>query len=196
MKKIITFLLLVLTFPSLVLAAPAYKSLSLEEALKDEKIEYDLGDYTETDDKVTIYLFRGKGCSHCYEFLEYVSSSLVKEYGQYFKIKTYEVWNNSDNAKLMQDVSNYLKDDASGVPYIIIGDKTFNGYAESMNEDIKTAIKNLYDSEEKYDVLEQMEKNPQKTKKTKQSSSTFTIIFIIVAATVIALLLFNNKEQK
>lgn len=195
MKKIITFLLLVLMLPTLVLAKPEYKSLTLEEALKDEKIEYDLGGYEETDEKATIYLFRGKGCSHCYEFLEYVSSDLIKKYGNYFKIITYEVWNNADNAKLMQEVSDYLDDDASGVPYIVIGDKTFNGYAESMNEEIESAIKELYDSEERYDVLTQIETNPKETKK--KSDNTFTIVSIIFAATAIFILIITSiKKQK
>ena len=195
MKKIVTFLLLVIMLPTVAFAKPANESLSLEEALKDEKIEYNLDGYEETDEKPTIYLFRGKGCSHCYEFLEYVSSSLIKEHGDHFKMVTYEVWNNSDNAKLMQEVSDYLDDDASGVPYIIIGKKTFNGYSESMNKEIEEAIEELYNSEEKYDIFEQMEKHPKKAKK--KSSNTPTIIFIVLAAAaIVVLLITSSKKQK
>ncbi len=193
MKKIITFLLLILTVPTIVLAKPTYKSLTLKEALDDEKIEYNLDGYEETDDKATIYLFRGKGCSHCYEFLEYVSSSLVKEYGDYFKLESYEVWQNTDNAKLMQEVSDYLNDNASGVPYIIIGDKTFNGYAESMNEQIETAIMNLYNSEERYDVLEQMKENP---KAKLKKDNKFTIVITIAAAIAIIALVVTGFKRK
>lgn len=198
MKKYITFLLLVLLLPSIVLAAPSYQSKTLEEALKEEKIDNDLGDYQETDDKVTIYLFRGAGCSHCYEFLEYVSSDLMKEYGDKFKVVTYEVWKNENNAKLMQKVSDYFKDDASGVPYIIIGDKTFNGYATSMNDEIKEAIDKLYNSEEKFDVFDKIDINsnePEKT--TSEQDSTMIIVFILFAVVaIIALVIAGIKKNK
>ena len=198
MKKYITFLLLVLLLPSIVLAAPSYQSKTLEEALKEEKIDNDLGDYQETDDKVTIYLFRGAGCSHCYEFLEYVSSDLMKEYGDKFKVVTYEVWKNESNAKLMQKVSDYFKDDASGVPYIIIGDKTFNGYATSMNDEIKEAIDKLYNSEEKFDVFDKIDINsnePEKT--TSEQDSTMIIVFILFAVVaIIALVIAGIKKNK
>lgn len=197
MKKYITFLLLVLMVPSMVFAKTTYTSKSLTEALDDEDITYDLGDYEETDDKVTVYLFRGKGCSHCYEFLEYVSSDLIKEYGNYFKLVSYEVWNDSNNAQLMQEVSDYLGDDASGVPYIVIGDKTFNGYAESMNDEIKNAIKDLYDSEDRYDVLKQIELNPKETKKKSSSDNSVTVVFTIFAAiAIVVLIVTSTKKQK
>lgn len=195
MKKFAILLLLVILMPTMVLAASKYERKTLEEALKDEEIEYDLGDYKENDDQVTIYLFRGKGCSHCYEFLEYVSSTLIKEYGDKVKVATYEVWNNKSNSQLMQKVSDYFKDDASGVPYIVIGDKTFNGYSESMNDDIKTAIDNLYNSEEKFDVFDKIDLNaePEEEEKT---DSTLTIVFIIFAAiAIVALIVTSIKKQ-
>ena len=198
MKKYITFLLLILLMPSFVLAS-SYESKTLSEAIKDEEIKNDLGDYDDNEEKPVIYLFRGKGCSHCYEFLEYASSDLVKEKGDKFRMVTYEVWNNEANAKLMQKVSDYFKDDASGVPYIVIGDKTFNGYSESMNKEIEEAIDKLNDSEEKFDVLTKidMKSSPKKEKKSKQDN-TFTIVFIlfaIVALIVLVVTSFRKKEM-
>lgn len=196
MKRLITFLLLLLLMPTIVFAKEP-TSMTLEEALKEEKIEYDLEGYEESDEKPTIYLFRGKGCSHCYEFLEYVSSSLVKDYGDKFKMVTYEVWNNEENAKLMEQVSEYLGDDASGVPYIVIGDKSFNGYAESMNDEITDAIDKLADSDEKYDVLEKMESAPKKeSKKSSKSSSTITIVFMLFAAVGLTVLIVTSLKRK
>ncbi|MBR2833027.1 MAG: hypothetical protein IKE75_01075, partial [Bacilli bacterium] len=152
MKKYITLLLLILLMPSFVLAA-SYESKTLSEALKDEEIENDLEGYDDNEEKPVIYLFRGKGCSHCYEFLEYASSDLVKEKGDKFRMVTYEVWNNKENAELMQKVSDYFEDEANGVPYIVIGEKTFNGYSKSMNKEIEEAIDKLNEDEEKFDVL-------------------------------------------
>ena len=42
---------------------------------------------------------------------------------------------------------------AGGVPYIIIGDNVFPGYAETYDDSIKDAIKKLYDSEDRFDVF-------------------------------------------
>ena len=196
MKKITVLLLLVMLMPTIVLAAPKYESKTLEEALKDEKIEYDLGDYEEKDDQVTIYLFRGKGCSHCYEFLEYVSSKLIKEYGDKIKVVTYEVWNNKNNSKLMEKISDYFKDDASGVPYIVIGKKTFNGYAESMNDELKSAIDDLYDSDERFDVFDKIDLSKETSESEEKSDSTLTIVFIIFAAIAIVALIVTSINKK
>lgn len=196
MKKYITFLLLILLMPSLVLAA-SYESKTLSEAIKDEKIENDLEGYDDNEEKPVIYLFRGKGCSHCYEFLEYASSDLVKEKGDKFRMVTYEVWNNEANAELMQKVSDYFKDDASGVPYIIIGEKTFNGYAKSMNKEIEEAIDKLSDSEEKFDVLTKIDMNStiKKEKKSKQDN-TFTIVFMLFAVVALIVLVVTSFRKK
>ena len=33
-------------------------------------------EYTENDKQVTIYLFRGLGCTHCKDFLEFLNSNV------------------------------------------------------------------------------------------------------------------------
>lgn len=196
MKKYITFLLLILLMPSFVLAA-SYESKTLSEALKEEKMDNDLGDYDDNEEKPAIYLFRGDGCPHCTEFLEYASSKLVKEKGDKFRLVTYEVWKNENNAELMQKVSDYFKDDASGVPYIIIGDKTFNGYAESMNKEIEEAIDKLNDSEEKFDVLTKIDMNSTTKKETKsKQDNTFTVVFMLFALVALIVLVVTSFRKK
>lgn len=196
MKKYITFLLLILLMPSIALAA-SYESQTLSDAIKDEGITGDLEGYDDNEEKPVIYLFRGKGCSHCYEFLEYASSDLVKEKGDKFRLVSYEVWNNEANAELMQKVSDYFKDDANGVPYIVIGEKTFNGYSKSMNKEIEEAIDKLNDSEEKFDVLTKidMKSSVKKQKKSKQNN-TFTIVFMLFAAVALILLVVTSFRKK
>lgn len=189
MKKIMAILLVLLLMPTIVFAKDP-ESMSLEDALKEEEIEYDLGDYQESDQKVNVYLFRGKGCSHCYEFLEYVSKDLIKESGEYFNLVTYEVWNNEDNKELMDKVAEYLGEEAGGVPFIVIGDKVFAGYAESMNDEMKEAIKKLYDSEDRYDVIKKLETDPSvKDKKKSKNDSTMTVVFILFASVALVVLI-------
>ena len=78
MKKLFGLLLamLMLVSPFMVRAVTAdeeeidirkYKTLNFREILAQENIKEEFKDYSETDDQVTIYLFRGQGCSHCHE---------------------------------------------------------------------------------------------------------------------------------
>ena len=57
-------------------------------------------------------------------------------------------------------ISGFLGEEARGVPYIIIGDKVFAGYSSSDDNDLKSAIKKLYDTKKskRYDVLKEYKK--------------------------------------
>lgn len=97
------------------------------------------------DKKVDIYIFYGDGCPHCHKAFEFFDS-IEEEYGKYYNIKKYETWYSTRNNKLMYDVAQGFSEDTEklGVPYIIIGDKTFVGYTEDYNDGIKEAIVNAY----------------------------------------------------
>lgn len=115
--------------------------------MKDNK-EIKLTDMTENNisyskEKINIYLFYGEGCPHCEELKNYLNSLDNKE-KSYFDIYTFEVWNNSTNQQFMKDSAKSLNKEVSGVPFLIIGNKTFEGYSESMNIKIKKAIETEY----------------------------------------------------
>ena len=106
---------------------------------------------------------------------------------------TFEIWNDDDNSALMDTVGDFFGDNDSnfGIPYIIIGDKTFVGYAESMNTSIESAITSLYNSSNRYDVFEEMAKG----KTTDSKSNTTAIVLwnlVITAAGVIVVIIHNN----
>lgn len=119
------------------------------------------------NDKATIYLFRGKGCGYCRALLTFLNS-INDEYGDLYELESYEVWNNQDNYELMGSISAFLEQPAKGVPYLIIGKEVFPGYAESYNEEIKTAIKKLYNTKEseRYDVFDEYTKKGNTLKKS------------------------------
>ena len=125
---------------------------SFQEMLDEEKIEKDFSNYVETDDQIIIYLFRGTGCNYCKEFLKFLNS-IAKDYGTYFRVVGFEVWYNTENSKLLSKVADLTGVAASGVPYIIIGDKVFNGYASKYNDEIKEKIIDEYYSNFRYDVI-------------------------------------------
>ena len=191
-KKICLLLLLVIGLVLLPINAYAktYSTLDLKETLADDSIEESFENYSPSKDAITIYLFRGKGCGYCHAFLEFLNS-ITEEYGKYFTLTSYEVWNNADNAELMDEVSNYLDNPAGGVPYIVIGDKVFAGYASDYDEGIKEAIKELYNTKKnkRYDVLTEMKKHPKKTTSTSSADVNkvliWNIIFIAFASIVI-----------
>ena len=83
--------------------------------------------------EVNIYMFRGDGCTYCAKALTWFEEIEAEE-GKYFNLITYEVWNDEENKALMDRVANYMKDDVSGVPYIIVGKKTYTGFDDSYKE--------------------------------------------------------------
>ena len=188
MKKLILVLVLVLGLALPMYAKAATTSLNLKQALEEEEIELSKGfeTYKETDDQAIVYLFRGHGCGYCHAFLEFLNS-IVEEYGKYFKVVSYEVWYDQENATLMDTVSKYLNNPAQGVPYIVIGDQVFAGYAESYDDQIKSAIKSLYDTKvsDRYDVMKEMEENPNKEDKTTIKTITKNIVLATIIATVV-----------
>ena len=208
MKKILYLIILVgvLVLPFKV-KAEDYATLNFPDVLKEEEIDLKNTSYKETDDQITIYLFRGKGCSYCRGFLNFMNDN-SKELGKYFKIVSYEVWNNEANASLLTDVSNYLEQPADGVPYIIIGDQVFAGFTEAAyGQKVKDAIMDLYntDKSERYDVFKQMELNPTNTNSSKDTDgakssksnlvSLLLNLLFIVAGTV-SIIVYNSINFK
>lgn len=88
---------------------------------------------------VLIYEFYGNGCPHCtnsFVWFDYIE----EEYGKYFDLVKFEVWYNQDNSNLMMEVGKTLGDNVSGVPYIVVGDKSFIGFGETSKQEILDQI--------------------------------------------------------
>jgi glutaredoxin len=86
-------------------------------------------------EKVTIYVFRGHGCSHCYGLLNYLYGNMSK-YTDYINVVAYEVWNNTDNQTLMNAVASARNETVQGVPYIVVGSNySKNGYGSTTDGD-------------------------------------------------------------
>ena len=99
----------------------------------------------EDNKEVKVYFFRGQGCSHCAEAEEWFKS-IEEEYGERFKIVDYETWYNQDNAKLMEAIAKSRGETVEGVPYIIIGNKSWNGFTESYEQEIINELKTNYNN--------------------------------------------------
>ena len=222
-KKILLFVamcLLVFPLTTKAISIDKYNTLNLKEALKDEEIDEAFKSYKETDKQVTIYLFRGKGCGFCRAFLTFLNS-IVDEYGKYFKVVSFEVWNDAENSALLSSVAAFMNKDLQGVPFIVIGDKVFDGYSDSYDEDIKSTIKKLYDSKDRYDVFDEMtEEDLEVTATTPETETTdgtdnvtgeysntssgkdisnsevLLITFLLFAVNIIVIVAYINYENK
>ena len=193
MKKILSILLVGLLFVPM-LASAEVTTQNLEEVLTEEGIKHDLKDYKESEDKINIYLFRGNGCGHCKNFITFLYKN-IDELGKYFNLVSYEISYNQDNSKLMSEVSKFFGEEATGVPYIVIGDKYFAGFGEGLKEDIKKAIKDLYEEKDRYDVFEEIEKPVEDTATFKDTSPQVIAwnAFFTALATVVILFINNRK---
>lgn len=197
-KKIKLFIIILLGFIFLPnnVKAISYNTLNLKQTLADEEITEKFKNYKETSDAITIYMFRGKGCGYCRAFLEFLNS-ITSEYGKYYKLVSYEVWNDTNNNKLMGEVSSFLGQSAGGVPYIIIGDKVFSGYAEDYNDSIKQAITDLYKTKKnkRYDVFTEMKKNSNNNNSYSTNAIIFSLIYTVIS-TIIIITYINLKFKE
>ena len=81
----------------------------------------------EDKNKVVVYLFYGDGCKTCDELLKGLDS-LDKKLKRKFVVKMYETWYNPNNESYLQKITDYRNEQIEGLPYIIIGKKSWNNY--------------------------------------------------------------------
>ena len=112
-------------------------------------------DITLESNKINIYLFWGNGCEHCKELFSFFEE-IAPEYSKYYNIYAFEVWNNEENGKLMDEFGEILNDDTKkrSVPYFIIGDKSYSGYSASLDEEIKNTIIEKYNNKDNINKFE------------------------------------------
>jgi hypothetical protein len=145
MKKLLLFIVgLLLVVPvvgNATINAKKYTYTNLHDTIQAKGVKPGQ-EYPVTDDGVNVYLIWGNGCPHCTEFIDFISN-YYKEFS-HINIYAFEVWENSKNASLLDAAGKEFNTEVRGVPFIVIGDKTFSGYGKSMDDSIKTAIQNEY----------------------------------------------------
>lgn len=186
MKKIKLFLAIIMCLFAMPLAVLA------DENSNDNNVEVTSGEteVKEEDNRVKIYFFRGDGCPHCADAEEFFNS-IKEEYGQYYKILDYETWYNSDNAALLQKVGEARKEEITGVPYILIGDKSWSGYDDSFADEIKNTIKSEYEKvvADRYDIANYVDftnATGNVDEAAKKSNDAMVLIIILLAGAGIA----------
>ncbi len=152
---------------------------AVDEEVTSENPEVTTG---ETDNRVPVYIFRGEGCPHCEEALTWFSG-IEAEYGSKYKIVDYETWYNEENADLMQKVAKARGEEAEGVPYIIIGDKSWSGFSEAdYAEEIKSQIDSVYAQavDQRYDVMKYLDNPTKKKDSADEGNSKDALILVLI----------------
>lgn len=199
-NKFVAFILLIV---SLLLVLPVntfaslyyegHNTLNLKEALEEEGLELENTSYKENDKQATIYLFRGKGCGFCKAFLTFLNS-ISKEYGDKFKLVSFEVWYDEDNNNLLNEVAEFTGEAAGGVPYIVIGEQVFPGYDTAWKDDIIAAITDLYENQD-YDVFEEMSGSKPAMNIEIDPVIAWNFVFVAVATGVVLFVMKKNNEK-
>jgi len=88
-----------------------------------------------TSNPVRLYFFYGDGCSHCAQEETFLTA-LKSKYPN-LSILNFEVWKNTNNQKLVQQVAEKLQTTAGSVPFTVIGDQYVYGFNDMTAEQIK-----------------------------------------------------------
>lgn len=120
------------------------------EAEESENSSFKFTKNTEADikpskDKLNIYIFWGDGCPHCKHLAEFLGEK-QSEIGDKISLYTFEVWKDKNNLSFLKSFGKFLGENPKGVPYIIIGNKTYSGFSET-DEETKQEIINLIKTE-------------------------------------------------
>ncbi len=88
--------------------------------------------------ELNIYLFYGDGCPHCAAEEKFLNGFIKKN--DNVKLHKYEVWYNDDNVAKLEEVAKITEEEADAIPYLVIGDTVFVGYADSFSKKIEKRI--------------------------------------------------------
>ena len=143
MKKVLIYCLL------LILIILPVNSLALSNNYNDVVSKYTKSEIEEN--KVNLYLFYGQECPHCEEERNWLKD-IEEKYKEVLNIYYYEVWHDTNNAKIMEDVSKELLIDKKSVPLTIIGDKYYIGYSSAIGSRIESKIKEYAELEDDNEI--------------------------------------------
>lgn len=130
MKKIFKYLVIILVF----FIVPNAFGLSKDY----EDLTYKIVGVKPEERKVNLYLFHRDGCPHCEKERDFLD--ILKKKYKNLNIYMYEVTTNEVNASYYKSIKKVLNDNSNGVPYTVIGNKSFLGYNDYVGNKIEKTI--------------------------------------------------------
>lgn len=157
----------------------------------------------EESKEVKVYLFYGDGCGFCGNFKTWISE-IEEDYGDKFELIQYEVWYNESNSNLMSAVAGARNEEPGGVPYIIIGNQSWDGFADDYKDEILKKIDSEYkqDPSERYDIMDYVDEvgtstknNSSIDKNTTQDALVLLIIIAVGSAVVLGIIVARRNTN-
>jgi len=147
-------------------------------------------------EKATVYVFHSNTCPHCQSAIAYFKKLLAnEEFKDIFQVRTIET---SKYNEISNEASEAMRGQKiNGVPYIVIGEKEFEGYSSSSNESIKAAIKEAYDSG--VDKIHDIVGEAGELLEAEESTMMTTIIVVAIALLIIGGTIYfarNGSEEE
>ncbi|MBT7928766.1 cytochrome c biogenesis protein [Candidatus Peregrinibacteria bacterium] len=91
------------------------------------------------NNKVDLELFYGQGCPHCSKMIGFLNE--IKEIYPNININEHEIYFDSKNVALFQNLINAYEESIDAVPTVFIGDKVFVGFSNKIGEQMINEIK-------------------------------------------------------
>ena len=158
------------------------------------------GVFADEDDKkeVNVYFFKGEGCGYCAAGLEWFDE-LDDKYDDMYELHEYETWYDEKNANLMNAVAEVRGETVNGVPYIIVGNQSWNGFDENVGKEILAKIKEEYKAEERYDVMDYVDeaalvKGPEKDDSIADDIAVTVLLLVVVAGVGLGIYTFRKSN--
>ena len=99
-----------------------------------------------------ITIYHMPTCPHCHHARDFVSNNLIYEYPE-LKVTLINVTDAANREEFMATLKK-CKYESGGVPVLVIGEKCFQGYADSMADDLRAAVEADMTDEQKSAVAE------------------------------------------
>ncbi len=185
MKKL-KFLLVVLA-ALLILPFGVFADDATETGSDEEVVE---------SNEVNLYFFHGDGCPHCEDAATWFEE-IEEEYGDKFNLVAYEVWYDEENSELMEAVASVRKETVNGVPYIIVGNQSWNGFADDYKEAILDKIESEYEQEpaERYDVMNYVDLDVEEEDSTARDVLILLVLVGVVAAVAVGVVVARKNTD-
>ena len=156
------------------------------------------GETVEEKTPVKVYEFYGSTCGYCASLNSWFES-IEEEYGDYFDLVKLEVWENQNNAALMETTISKLGANVNGVPFVVIGDKYTVGFdSETTPTEVLSYIMTEYEksAEERIDIVNVEGDAPVAAPEEKEPNGVVAVaVCAVVVVGIVVLVIKARKED-
>ena len=175
MRKILLLILLLIPFNVFAynIDLSTYDTKDLNGIIEDLKIDKKIEDKKEG---YPIYVLYGRECDYSKDFINFYIDKVIPNYNDKVYLIGFEDWHNQDNTALFKSVLKYKNSSYDGSPLIVIGNRLFEGYTSSYDNQILSSISKLDNT----NIFEEMNKIENKDMDNKSKLIIISILFVLL----------------